>query len=282
MNGSYKNHDLAETKRLPARMRHNHLVEVARKRGFVQVSEIAAELGVSEMTIRRDLIELEREGSLVRTHGGAVLDGDAAGEAVLDRDEPSFAARLRENASEKRKIASAAAELVERRMSVALDVGSTAFLLAESLRAVSNVKYFTSSLRTAQLLGEAEREVYVPSGQIRGEELSICGKSACDEFEKLWFDVVFIGVSGITPDGLFDYSLEDSDLKQVYLRRAHKKVLLCDSAKFNHRSLVRIAALEDIDILITDAPPPANIAAALGAAKVEIRIAPALSNAEAA
>jgi DeoR family glycerol-3-phosphate regulon repressor len=269
----------AEPRRLPAPLRHSRLLEVARKRNFVHVGEVAAELGVSEMTIRRDLMELEREGMLVRTHGGAIPEGDTAAAPLIDHKEPAFAARLRERNAEKLRIAAAAAALVDRRMSVALDVGTTTHLLAEALVETANVKFFTSSLRTALLLGEGGREVYVPAGQIRGEEMSVCGKSACDEFERLWFDIAFIGVSGITADGLYDYSPEDSDMKRVYLRRSGRKVLLCDSAKFNHMSLIRIADLEHVDILISDAPPPSDIAAALARANVEIEIAPALPGA---
>ncbi|OYR08646.1 DeoR/GlpR family DNA-binding transcription regulator [Brucella grignonensis] len=278
MTDKLKDSQPAEAKRLPARVRHAHLVDAARKRGFLQVTDIAAEIGVSEMTIRRDLVELERGGLLVRTHGGAVIDEEAVPETFLDREEPAFSARLREYNPEKMSIVAKASELVERRMSVALDVGSTTYLLAEALRDTVGVKFFTSSLRTAQLLGGARREVYVPAGQIRGEELSICGKSACDEFERLWFDIAFIGVSGITSDGLFDYSPEDSDLKRVYLRRANRKVLLCHSAKFNHMSLIRIADLNEIDLLITDAPPPPNIASALSRANVGIVIAPPVAS----
>ncbi len=262
----------AEQRRLPARLRHNHLIDTARKRGFVHVTDVAAELGVSEMTIRRDLIELEREGALTRTRGGAMLDADAPS-PVIDSEEPAFAARLRNHQEEKRRIAATAAELVDRRLSVALDVGTTTHLLAQALTDRSNVKFFTSSLRTALLLGESSREVYVPAGQIRGEEMSICGPAAREEFERYWFDIVFIGASGITVDGMFDYSLEDSELKRVYLRRSARKVLLCDSSKFHHMSLIKIADLSDIDLLICDAAPPADIAAALTEANVAVQIA---------
>ncbi|HEX9447472.1 MAG TPA: DeoR/GlpR transcriptional regulator, partial [Dongiaceae bacterium] len=88
-----------------------------------------------------------------------------------------------------------------------------------------------------------------------------------------WFDIVFIGASGITVDGMFDYSLEDSELKRVYLRRSARKVLLCDSSKFHHMSLIKIADLSDIDLLICDAAPPADIAAALTEANVAVQIA---------
>lgn len=262
----------AEPRRLPARLRHHHLIETARKRGFVHVTDVAAELGVSEMTIRRDFVELEREGALTRTRGGAMLDTDSA-QPVIDSEEPAFAARLRNHQEEKLRIAAMAAELVDRRLSVALDVGTTTHLLAQALADRSNVKFFTSSLRTALLLGEASREVYVPAGQIRGEEMSICGPAARAEFEGYWFDIAFIGVSGITAEGIYDYSLEDSELKRVYLRRSARKVVLCDSSKFHHMSLIRIADLNDIDLLICDAPPPADIASALAAAEVTVQIA---------
>ncbi len=242
----------AEQRRLPARLRHNHLIDTARKRGFV--------------------IELEREGALTRTRGGAMLDADAPS-PVIDSEEPAFAARLRNHQEEKRRIAATAAELVDRRLSVALDVGTTTHLLAQALTDRSNVKFFTSSLRTALLLGESSREVYVPAGQIRGEEMSICGPAAREEFKRYWFDIVFIGASGITVDGMFDYSLEDSELKRVYLRRSARKVLLCDSSKFHHMSLIKIADLSDIDLLICDAAPPADIAAALTEANVAVQIA---------
>ncbi len=101
MTDKLKDSQPAEAKRLPARVRHAHLVDAARKRGFLQVTDIAAEIGVSEMTIRRDLVELERGGLLVRTHGGAVIDEEAVPETFLDREEPAFSARLREYNPEK-------------------------------------------------------------------------------------------------------------------------------------------------------------------------------------
>src|SRR4051794_38650116 len=86
----------AEQRRMPARVRQAHLVEAARRRGFFLVVDMSAELRVSEMTIRRDLIELERDGVLTRTRGGAVL-AESAVQPAIDREEPAFDARLRKN-----------------------------------------------------------------------------------------------------------------------------------------------------------------------------------------
>lgn len=262
-----------EQRRMPAQIRHALLVETARKRGFFLVADIAAELGVSEMTIRRDLVELERDGTLVRTHGGAVASGSAT-QTIIDSEEPAFDARLRRNHDAKLRIALAASELVVGRLSVALDVGTTTYLLTRILAERVGLKFFTSSLRIAALLGEKQRDVHVPGGQIRGDELSVCGPSALEQFEHYWFDIAFIGISGITAEGMFDYSLDDSELKRVYLRRSSRKVVLCDSTKFHRMSLARIADFSDVDLLVTDQQPPPDIAAALAAANVEIQVVP--------
>jgi DeoR family glycerol-3-phosphate regulon repressor len=147
-------------------------------------------------------------------------------------------------------------------------------VLAQHLTDRTGVKFFTSSLRIAGILAGAGRDVYVPGGQVRGEERSICGAEALEQFERYWFDIAFIGVSGLTADGIFDYSLEDSELKRVFLRRSARKVLLCDGSKFNRMSLVRIADFRALDLLITDVEPPADIAGALSAAEVQICVVP--------
>lgn len=251
-----------------AYVRKARILDSLRRNGAVGVGDMARSLGVSDMTIRRDLSELEREGHLTRTHGGAVLTG-----RTIDGDEPSFSARLARNREEKERIARAALALTDGRRAVALDIGSTTFLLADLLRHRAGLKVFTNSLKIAAALGDAAGEVYVPGGRIRGEDLAIGGPSAVEAFDKLWFDIAFIGVSGITPEGLFDYSFEDTELKRVYLRRSAEAVVLCDSAKFDRLSLVRVAGFDDVDRLVTDRPPPEAIAAALAAAGVALTLA---------
>lgn len=259
-------------RRMPVELRQAHILEQLRKSGFVSVAEVAASLAVSEMTIRRDLIDLETERRLVRTHGGAIAAESHAAHA-FDREEPAFEQRLRQNNNAKEAIAAVAASLVGPRQTVALDVGSSTFVLAARLLAFPSIKVFTNSLRIATILGRERRDVYLPGGEVRGDEMSMCGPTAVAQFEQLWFDIAFIGASGLTEAGFFDYSLEDSELKRVYLRRSSRKVLLCDAAKFNHLSLVQVASLDTIDMLITNAAPTGSLADALAQANVEIRIA---------
>ena len=267
----------AEKPKVLAQVRHARILETLARKGAVSVSDVASQLAVSEMTVRRDLIELEKDGRLVRTHGGAVRSGKAfepiANEAV-DREEPTFESRLTRNAASKRTIAMAAAGVAAGARTLALDVGTTTYLLSGLLLNQPHTKIFTNGVRNAMQLGTGFGEVYLPGGRMRGEEMAISSQSAVSQFEELWFDIAFVGVSGITAQGIYDYSFEDTDMKRVYLRRATQKVVLCDSSKFKRMSLVHIAPLQQFDLLITDAMPPADLADALAAAGVEVRIAP--------
>lgn len=268
-----------EKTKVLARTRHAFILDALAETGAVSVTEIAAQLGVSEMTVRRDLTELEKEGRLARTHGGAVsteltTSVDPGLSAMTSRlNEPTFQARLAKNALPKRLIAEAAAQVASGLRTVALDVGTTTFLLARLMAGQQHVKFFTNSVRNATQLGEGLAEVYLPGGRMRNDELSISNATAISQFEALWFDIAFVGVSGLTPDGIYDYSFDDTEMKRVYLRRATKKVVLCDASKFDCMSLVHIAPLSQFDLLITNASPPPKLAAALEAARVEVMIA---------
>ena len=278
--------DLAERRpapdkpRVQAAVRRAFILSALADRGAVTVADVAARLGVSDMTVRRDLGDLEREGRLARTHGGAVRAASApkpdASPAPLAFVEPTFESRLRKNASAKRAIAAAAAVAAQGAQSIALDVGTTTYMLAALLAEWRRARVFTNSLRIAARLAEGSAEVYLPGGRLRGDEMSIGGASSVAQFEELWFDIAFLGVSGLTADGIYDYSPDDAEMKRVYLRRSTRKVVLCDAAKFNALSLVQIAPLAQFDTLITDAPPPPEIAAALAAAGVAVEVAPAV------
>lgn len=268
-----------EKTRVLARTRHAWILDALAETGAVSVADVASQLGVSEMTVRRDLTELEKEGRLARTHGGAIsteltvaVEPNIAATA-LRINEPTFQTRLAKNALPKRLIAEAAANIAAGSRAVALDVGTTTFLLARMLAGQQHVKFFTNSVRNATQLGEGLAEVYIPGGRMRNDELSISNATAIAYFESLWFDIAFVGVSGLTPEGIYDYSFDDTEMKRVYLKRSTKSVVLCDASKFDCMSLVHIAPLSQFDMLITNAAPPPTLAAALQAAKVEVLVA---------
>lgn len=237
--------------------------------GFMSVGELAAATGVSAITVRRDLVRLERSGAIRRTHGGAL----PVSETVFDPEEPRFGARRRRNAGAKAAIAQAAAQMVKPGQSIAIDTGSTALELARRLVGRERLTIVTNSVRVATVLADQPSPVYLPAGRVRGEELSICGSSAVAAIQAFHFDLLFLGVSGLTPEGAYDYSPEDAEVKRALIERTSRVVVLCDQSKFNRRALVRVANLARLDVLVCDRTPKGALAAALAAAGVEVETA---------
>jgi DeoR family glycerol-3-phosphate regulon repressor len=238
-------------------------------RGFLTVREVAEATGVSEITARRDLVELEEHKALKRTHGGAMGLRNGRVE-IFDAYEPTFDARRRRNSKAKAAIARAAAQLVKPGATIALDVGTSTLELARCLINVGEIKIVTNNLRAASLLADSPHAVYVPGGRVRGKELSVYGSATAEQIRSYWFDFAFVGVSGVTEGGLFDYSPEDTEIKRIYMERAKRVVVLCDAQKFGHHSMVQVAPLSAFHVLVTDEMPPVALAGALASAGVEL------------
>ena len=267
--------------RMPAGARQSLILDVVEMDGFVSVSQIASNLSVSEMTIRRDLVALEERGLLARTHGGAVSAATSPRE-VFDLEEPAFKRRRHRNAREKTAIAQAAASLIGPSETIGIDVGTSTLTLAEAIVERPDLRVFTNSLRAAMVLSASKSPVYVLGGEVRNPEQSVVGSRAVGELANYNLDRVFIGVSGLIEAGFFDYSVEDSEVKRAFIARAGQVVILCDSSKFDHRSLARVCDIAGADIVVTDAPPPAHLARALSAAEVEVIVAASLPGERAA
>ena len=256
--------------KLQAVQRHNLIIDRLANAGFVTVPEMAEACRVSEMTMRRDLDHLAELGQIERTHGGAVNLDRPSG--AVDLVEPNIGARTIINIAGKNAIAQAAAALVVPGQTIALDIGTTAQSLAGQL-SEKTINIYTSSLRIAASLSGQVPKVFVPGGQMMGPEPSIVGPQAVRNFSELCFDIVFVGVSGVSAAGFYDYSLEDTHVKRALIEESRKIVVLLDSTKFDRMSVARVCTLDEVDLLITDAPPPKDLRDLLEAARVEIQIA---------
>ncbi|WP_158818553.1 DeoR/GlpR family DNA-binding transcription regulator [Methylocapsa sp. S129] len=258
--------------RMLAAVRHARIMAAFERNGFISVTDMAQEIGVSAMTIRRDLVVLAQMGLLTRTHGGAVAPSEND-PSSFDADEPVFEQRLRQNTDAKIAIARAAAELVGPRESIGLDVGTSIITLVDELVARDDLILFTNSMHAAMRLAEARSPVYILGGEVRIPEFSVVGANATNYLKNHFLDRAFIGVSGINAAGLYDYSPEDTEVKRAFIESADCVVVLCDASKFGRRALSRIASLDAVDILVTDQPPPADLAEALSAAAVRVIVA---------
>lgn len=242
--------------------RRKLILELLNKNHAVTTAELRDRFDVSEMTIRRDLQVLEKEGLLRRTHGGAV--------SILGRSyEPLLRIRSTENTAAKAAIGRRAAEMVHDGDSVALDVGTTTLEIARSLHDKHNLTVVTASLpiaveiATSHLI-ESSIRLILTGGIVRAGELSMIGEIARQSYNKLHVDIAFIGVGGISlEDGLTEYNLEDTQIKQALLETAQKKVVVADSSKFGRTTFATIAPLSAIDAIVTDAGISDKILAAL-------------------
>ena len=214
------------------------------------VSRLQDVLGVSRATIRRDLIELEARGELVRVHGGVMASG-------LIRGESTFEARRSEHAAAKRAIGEAAAGLVAEGETAFLDAGTTCLEVARRLLLRPDVRLVTHSVPVLAAAEGSETEVIGIGGALRRPSNAMVGDLAADWLDALHVDVAFLGASGLSlEDGASTTEPTEASVKRTVIRRAGRTVLCTDASKLDRPSTVRFAAWDEVDTLVTDDPPP--------------------------
>lgn len=264
---------------LPAAIRQQRILEWVTRDGYVRVASLAAHFGISQMSARRDLDALSQQGLIQRSQGAAVavqtanLAGGPPAMGEAEMREQQYETRRRRQIVAKQAIARGAAGLLSLEDNIALDVGSTALTLARELVRHAGIHVFTNHLRVASVLAGSRCVVLMPGGIVRAQELSVCGQQAVEDASSRWFSKVFLGVAGLTQEGGFDSSPEDTQVKRAYIEHSDQVILLCDASKFGKRSLVKACALQEVDILITDAPPPPALSLALAEASVKVLVA---------
>lgn len=249
-----------------AKERRTLIEEWVIRRGEVTFSELAEEFGVSEMTIRRDIHNLEDEGILRRVSGGAI---SVTGTAF----EPSYDLRARHAADSKAQIAQEIAKLLRHGETVALDSGSTVALVAQAVRGRGlGLTVVTPSLSVATTLAdEPETHVILTGGTVRPHELSLVGAEAEHTFARYNCDTFVIGVAGVDAErGLTEYHPAEASVKQAALRASARVIVGADAAKLGRVHLVNIAPLSDISTIVTDAPDDHPVIVAARAAGVEV------------
>lgn len=259
-------HSATRPGRVPVDRRHVILERVADAQS-IHVGDLARELGVSEMTIRRDIRLLERDGFLRQTYGGAT--------AHLTRSlDVAFNARALQHSREKRLIAMRAAPLVEGMATVFLGVGTTIEQFARYLHAREELTVLTPSLVTASLLGTRSLRTVALGGTVRRDDLTVTGPIAVATLARFRFEAAVIGAAGISSRwGLTEVSDEEAEIQRVAIARAERVIVLADGSKVGGAAAAVVAPAESAHILVTDASAPAAEVAALRAQGLEIIIA---------
>lgn len=226
-------------------VRQKTLLEYLGETGTGSIEELCKRFGVSEMTIRRDLSELEKEDLLIRTHGGARLK-----EASFF--ELSFAAKATQFVTEKKRIAERAAELVQDGDAIIIDSGTTTGHFARLLRD-RRLTVVTNALNVAtDLIDGPQIDLHFCGGALRRGPVAAVGQVAAKFFESVRCDRLFMGVDGIESTGTMTVpNVEEAMVKQLMMRAAREVFVLADHSKLGRNSLGVIGGLGSVTALIT-------------------------------
>lgn len=254
----------------PAPRRDRMAASVAR-RGFARVADLARELEVSEVTVRTDLAALEAEGRVTRVHGGAMPRG-----LVAERESSLEQSRARLTRA-KEAIAQAAAAEVRSGESLLLDVGSTTLAVAHALVAradLTELVVVTNGLAVALALEPAipRFTVVVTGGTLRSLQHSLVNPLATTLLDDVRADLAIIGATGVHAEhGVTNVNLPEAEVKRRMVAGAARRILVADSSKVGQAHLGRVAALADIDELVTDTGIADEDATALRSAGLRVR-----------
>ncbi|MFF9277909.1 DeoR/GlpR family DNA-binding transcription regulator [Streptomyces griseosporeus] len=250
---------MSENQNLLAEQRRALIVDEVRRRGGVRVNELTRKLGVSDMTVRRDLDALARQGVLEKVHGGAVPVVEAS------THEPGFEAKSGLELTAKEDIARAAAELVAPGSAIALSGGTTTYALAQHLLDVPDLTVVTNSVRVADVFHVAQRTsgqrqgaaTVVLTGGVRTPSDSLVGPVADQAIASLHFDLLFLGVHGISLEaGLSTPNLAEAETNRRLVQSARRVVVVADHTKWGTVGLSSFAKLEQVDTWVTDTGLP--------------------------
>jgi len=246
---------------LPDR-RHELILRALRADGPITVTVLAERIGASQATIRRDLLQLEDEGLLKRVYGGAV--------PVVGQDDPfTDVAGVRVEAKD--AVAAYCAGLVRDGQTVLLDIGTTAHRISRQLRGRA-LTVITSNLAVyEELQDDKDIQLVLLGGVVRRDYRSLVGFLTEDNLRQVRADILFLGTSGVRPDGqILDTTAVEVPVKRAMIAASDTVVLAADAAKFPGSGMARVCGPEDLDVVVTNAPADATTCASLAEASVEV------------
>lgn len=229
--------------------RRQEILKKAQIEKSIKVPELSKLYGVTEETIRRDLEKLEAEGYIKRTYGGAVL---------CESTTADLAANIREttNTEGKSAIGKKASTHIQDGATVIMDSSTTSLYVAKYLKEKHNITIITNSLKIPnELLGHKGSKIIHTGGTLNDRSMSFVGHLAERSFDNFYVDLAILSCRGLSQDkGLTEPNEMEAEIKKRMVQSAKKVILVVDESKVDHRAFVRSFDLEDVDLLITDAP----------------------------
>ena len=228
------------------------------------ITELSQKLGVSEATVRRDLLSLEVQGKVKRVHGGAI-------KLKFPEHEPVFEEKESIKPSEKQKIAKLALGMINDKDTIYLDGGSTVLELAKLLKEKKGLTVVTNSLMAAAELMESGHNLIIVGGKFRPLSRTLVGPLTSKIINSLNIKKAFLGTIGFTvDDGLSTTDSDEAYTKELVMQRTEKAILLADSSKLGKKSFAVSGSLSDIDVVITDSGISPSFAKELKKRKIDL------------
>ncbi|GHB10753.1 DeoR/GlpR family transcriptional regulator [Salinicola rhizosphaerae] len=230
--------------------RHEAIVELVRRQGYVSIEELANTFDVTPQTARRDLNLLAEVGALKRVHGGAGIESSTVNTA--------YHTRKTLNLEAKQRIAELLASRIPDSASLFINIGTSNEFIAEALCRHSGLEVITNNLNVAAILQQkTDFNVIVAGGQVRSRDGGIIGEATIDFINQFKVDYGIIGISGIDRDGsLLEFDYQEVRVAQAIIRNSRQVFLAADHTKFRRNAVVRQGNLAQLDAFFTDRPPP--------------------------
>ena len=228
--------------------RHETIMEELIKHGSVLVTDLVRLLDVSAVTVRKDLTELEKGDKLYRSHGKAVLVNPYINNRPVNEKEKLAT-------DEKHAIGREAARLITRNDSICIASGTTVHALARNIVPIHKLTVVSASLPVSNILSAHENiDIYQLGGLMRHSSLSVVGEYAARFMAECSFCKIYLGVDGIDIDyGITTTEIREATLNKMMIAAAQKTIVLADSSKFGRRGFAKIADIDAVDVIITDA-----------------------------
>ncbi|MGC0252205.1 DeoR/GlpR family DNA-binding transcription regulator [Pseudactinotalea sp. Z1748] len=249
---------------LPGAERRARIMELLSVHGFQKVTDLVDLLGVSDMTVRRDLRKLAAARELRVVHGGASLL-----HATLRT--PDFTSRGAHQRAAKQRMAQAALGLIKPGATIAFDAGTTAFELAAALPPTFSGCVISHSVPVLQhMLNFPHLRVIGLGGELLVDSQAFVGGQTVAALANLHADVLFIGVAALRRSGMYVATDQERPTKQALMQAAGRVVLLADHSKFDAAAPVLLGELDQVDVLVTDRPLQPPLSQAFAEARVQV------------
>ena len=236
--------------------------------GSCRIGFLARQLNVSDETIRRNIKSLEASGLVKKVHGGVSLTG------LVSVEEPPFLRRMGRNTEIKKALAAHVAKKIENGDSLILDVGSTTAFVARALQHHQNLYVVTNSIAVAHMLtSRNNNRVFLAGGELRALDGAAFGLGAVDFIKQ--FNVKYAILSATAVNAKHGFMLSDiqeADISCAAMSQAETSIVIADNSKFGMKAPVKVKKLENIDMLVTDMPPDAQVAAMLDENDIEVEV----------